>query len=368
MIAVNNPSLRDIETPALLVDLGALERNVEVMASRATSAGVSLRPHAKTHKSTHIAGLQVKAGAVGIACATVAELALLASAGLEGLLLTAPQVETTKLGRIARINRERDIAVVVDHPLQVEGFAAAVSAADKPLALLVDVDVGQARTGVVSAADAIMIAKQIACQQKLEFRGIQGFAGHAQHLPDPQQRRRAAAAAAGTLQYCAEALKNEGLPPTVITGSGTGTYEQDSGGPYTELQVGSYVFMDSDYARIVDEAGSAPSFEPSLFVLAAVVSANRPGQVTVNAGTKALATNGPPPSRMIGVPQGSTYRFAGDEHGIIELAEGQKPPELGEQVLIQATHCDPTVNLHNHYHAVQEGEVQRWPISGRYGG
>src|SRR5262249_46449786 len=149
--------------------------------------------------------------------------------------------------------------------------------------------------------------------------------------------------------------------------SGTGTYGLDAGAPYTELQPGSYVFMDADYHRLRYQTGAEMPFSPSLFVLASVVSANRPGQGTVDAGTKALATNGPPPDHLIGAGPGASYRFAGDEHGIVMLPAGAPPPPLGARLLIGATHCDPTVNLHACLHAVGDRALERWPIRGRYG-
>jgi D-serine deaminase-like pyridoxal phosphate-dependent protein len=152
-----------------------------------------------------------------------------------------------------------------------------------------------------------------------------------------------------------------------MSGSGTGTFRQDSLGPYNELQAGSYVFMDADYARILDHEGNGPDFEPSLFVLATVISVNGPGQVTIDAGTKALATNGPPPSSLRGAPPGSTYRFAGDEHGLIVHPPAAVAPALGARVLIGATHCDPTVNLHGLMHAVSGNRCQRWHVRARHG-
>lgn len=338
------------------------------MAARTKRAGMRLRPHAKTHKSTQIAALQIGAGATGIACATVSEAEVLASAGIGGLLLTAPQMGASKFNRIARIHHEHSISLVVDHIKQVKGLAANVHPDDKALPVFVEVDVGQLRTGVTDIADGVRLAQAIAAHPRLNFAGIQGYAGHAQHIADPQERKIAARKAAEILRSFAAALAEAGLRPPVITGSGTGTYQQDSEGPYNELQVGSYVFMDSDYARILDETGSGPSFEPSLFVLATIVSVNWTGQVTVDAGTKALATNGPPPCHIIGTVKGGTYRFAGDEHGIVNIPDGQIAPELGDHLLIGATHCDPTVNLHSCYHVIGEGEAEIWRIRGRYGG
>ncbi|MGD9770064.1 MAG: DSD1 family PLP-dependent enzyme [Pseudolabrys sp.] len=364
---LHSAALRDLETPALIVDVAALKRNIDAMAAFARSAGVALRPHAKTHKSPEIAALQMRAGAIGICCATVAEAEMLAAAGIGGLLLTAPQIGDARFSRIAAINRGPGITVVFDHAAQIEGLGRALRSGERKLSVAVDTDVGQLRTGVTDLGEGVRLAQAIAAHPHLEFAGIQGFAGNAQHIADPQARNTAAAAAADTLRTFAKMLSDAGLKPGLITGSGTGTYRQDAAGPYSELQVGSYVFMDSDYARIVDEGGAGPAFEPSLFVLATVVSVNVPGQVTVDAGTKALATNGPPPCHIVGAPAGATYRFAGDEHGIISVPTGHTAPALGDRLLIGATHGDPTVNLHAAYRVVEHDSVQTWPIRARYG-
>ena len=355
-----------IQTPALIVDRAALGANIDRMAARARQAGLALRPHAKTHKSKDIAALQLKAGAIGIACATIAEAEMLAAAGIPGILITTSVVGAAKQARVAKLNREADIAVVVDHIQQVDEVLAALRPGDPPMRLVIDVDVGHARTGVTDLALGTSLAQAIAARSELRFAGIQGFAGHAQHIAAAPERKAAAASAATILRTFADALTVQGLKPELVTGSGTGAYNYDLAGPYNELQVGSYVFMDSDYARIVDEDGKSPSFAISLFVLATVVSVNRAGQVSVDAGTKALATNGPPPCVIIGAPAGSTYRFAGDEHGIITIPAGAPSPSLGARMLIGATHCDPTVNLHSSYHVVTEGDVEKWPIVGRY--
>jgi D-serine deaminase-like pyridoxal phosphate-dependent protein len=355
-----------LETPALVLDGAALERNIERMAAVARRAGVALRPHAKTHKSKDIAALQLRAGAVGIACATLGEVEALAAAGIGGLLLTAPMMGEAKFARAAKLNRATGLMVVVDHPRQVEGLIGALQAGDRKLRVLVDVDVGQARTGVTEPAAGVSLAAMIARHPQLEFAGIQGFAGHAQHVVDAGERKAVGARAAAELQAMIKALAEAGLPPNLVTGSGTGTYSLDAAGPYNELQVGSYALMDADYARLEDDERRSLEFAPSLFVLATVVSTNRPGQVTVDAGTKALAVNGPPPRHIIGAPRGATYTFAGDEHGVITIPDREQPPPLGARVLIGATHCDPTVNLHSSFHVLRNGELSRWPISGRY--
>jgi D-serine deaminase-like pyridoxal phosphate-dependent protein len=358
----------DLATPALVIDATAVEANISRMAASAHSAGIALRPHAKTHKSPDVAKLQRDAGAIGIACATIFEAEDLARANLDNLLITSPIVGTDKVARLIRLHRRTPVMVVVDHPVQMDSLLAALSANDRPIEVLVDMDIGQARTGVTSVEEGLNLAKRIAGEPRLRFVGLQGFAGHVQHIVDPEERCRAADLSGQFVRALTERLRAEGLPPEIVSGSGTGASAFDlHGGPYTELQVGSYVFMDSDYGRLRELGGERLPYQNALFVLATVVSANRAAQVTVDAGTKALAVNGPPPDRLLGVPEGATYTFAGDEHGIIHLPAGKMQPAMGARVLIGATHCDPTVNLYTCYHVVNAGRpIERWPIIGHY--
>jgi len=364
----NGAALGGVATPGLVIEAALVDANIERMQAAARRAGVSLRPHAKTHKSPDIARRQRQAGAVGMACATVREAEDMSVAGISDVLITSPVVGPDKLGRVVELHRRSSIMLVADHPAQVDAIAAALRSDDPLLSLLVDVDVGQARTGIVSPRDAVALARQIRSISQLCFAGLQGYAGHIQHVVDGKERRQATEDAAVLLRAVVEALRADDLAPEVISGSGTGTSAFDLAGDcYTELQTGSYVFMDADYGRVREPDGTELPYQHALFVLATVVSANRAGQVTVDAGTKALAVNGPAPDRFIGVPAGSSYAFAGDEHGTIKLPTGAMPPAIGSRVLIGATHCDPTVNLHGSYHVVNaDGGLTRWPIVGRY--
>lgn len=367
MLSVLKNLDQSVETPALVLDEAAMQRNIAKMAKSAVEAGVSLRPHAKTHKCLEVARAQMAGGAIGISCATVAELSEFASAGFDELLLTSPVADPLKLQRLAEIFRSSRIGVVVDHVEQVKALNALVTASSIKPRVLIDIDVGQRRTGVCGVAAALEIATQIAGSSGLEFAGIQGFAGHVQHIADPIERLQSSQGVARSLAAYADALQSAGHMIQIVTGSGTGASEFDLDGPYTELQVGSYVFMDADYGAIRRAGGLALPFDPSLFVLATVTSVNRPNEFTIDAGVKALAFNGPPPSRIIGAPEGSTYRFAGDEHGIITMPEDRQAPVLGSRVLVMTTHCDPTVNLHPRYTVIKsDGSVDVWPIVGRY--
>ncbi len=364
----NGGLFRAITTPALVLDAVALDANIARMADAARTAGVSLRPHGKTHKSPDVARRQRTAGAVGLCCATLLEAEEMTAAGIDGILVTSPIVGADKASRLAALHRRAGVMTVVDHPEQVDGILAATSPGDAPLTLVVDVDIGQRRTGVVDAESGIALARLIAAEPRLMFGGLQAYAGHVQHIPDAQKRRSAATASEHLIRAIAGQLRAEGLAPRIVSGSGTGTSAFDlEKGPYNELQVGSYVFMDADYSRILQPDGSRLPFDNALFVLATVVSANRQGQVTVDAGTKALAMNGPLPDRLIGAPTGSRYTFWGDEHGTIHLPAGAAILPIGARILIGVTHCDPTVNLHPAYNVVTEqGMLMNWPIVGRY--
>lgn len=364
----SSPALAHIATPALVIDVAALDRNILAMADQARSAGMPLRPHVKTHKCADVARRQIAAGAVGLACATVAELHHLIDCGFRDILLTSPVADALKCDLIADAGLRAKLAVVVDHPDQVALLDAAAEKVGSRLSVLVDIDVGQRRAGVASVAACVATARAVNTARNLAFAGIQGFAGQAQHIVEEEARKEAASEVAEYLRGCAEALRREGLAVGWITGSGTGTSAYDLNGPFTELQVGSYIFMDADYARLAGRSGGGLGFEKSLFVLATVVSINRQGQVTIDAGTKAFAQNGPPPRLMLGIEEeGAEYRFAGDEHGSIALKNASAAPVLGSRVLLEATHCDPTVNLYASFNALHpDGRLEHWQIGGRY--
>lgn len=336
------------------------------MAAHAKRAGQSLRPHAKTHKSVVIARKQIAAGAIGICCATLPELKAMAEAGIVGLLLTAPVQDPAKVDSLIATAKKTPIIVAVDHPSQIEALAAKIPT-DVTVDVIVDVDVGQKRTGVCNVRDIIAIARLVSRHKQFKFSGLQGYAGHVQHIVDFAERTREATRVSTLLGEYIAGLRQSGFEPAIVSGGGTGTHEIDlAGQPFTEIQAGSYVFMDADYGRILDASGGALPFECSLFMLTTVTSANVPGQVTVDAGTKSLAVNGPAPHVIIGAPEGAAYAFAGDEHGILSFPRGSEAPKLGSRILMSVTHCDPTVNLFSVMHAVSRSSgLKKWPVVGR---
>jgi D-serine deaminase-like pyridoxal phosphate-dependent protein len=360
--------LSDVETPALVVDESALRRNVTAMASIARSSSVALRPHVKTHKSAEIGRIQLDEGAIGLSCATVAELHAFSRLGFDELLLTSPVADRRKLERLAEIMRTKKISMVVDHVDQVRALSDIVDGEVLTPRILIDVDVGQNRTGICNVDQLLAVVSEITKAPDLEFAGIQAFAGQIQHIKDADERGRAARIVSARINDLLSALHDAGHDVDIVTGSGTGAAEFDRSGPYGELQVGSYVFMDADYGLVQRGDGIGLNFEPSLFILATVTCVNRLNEFTIDAGVKALAFNGPSPSLILGASEGATYRFAGDEHGIVVLPSGGRMPKLGDRVLVLTTHCDPTVNLHSRYTVIRSnGEVDCWPVLGRYG-
>ena len=361
-------SRRSLNTPALVLDLDMLDRNIAEMAAFARAHNVKLRPHAKTHKSADIARRQIAAGALGVCCAKLGEAEALAEGGIQALHITSPVVTPQAIDRLVALNAQvDDLMVVIDHPANAEALAAAASRAGKPLAVVVDIDPGIHRTGVASPEAAVALAKTVAGLKSLRYAGVQFYCGSHQHIKDFAERKASIEERTEYLKGILARLEAAGLKPPIVTGSGTGTHFIDAKlGAFTELQVGSYVFMDHDYA-VCDLRGlDKPTFEQALQIDARVVSANTPGMVTVDAGLKAMATEKGPPPILKGAVEGSTTRFMGDEHLAVIAPDGKAAPALAEQVILTPPHCDPTVNMYESYHVVKgDTLVDIWPVTAR---
>ena len=357
-------SRRDLNTPALIIDVEALERNIGAMASFAKAGGLNLRPHAKTHKCATIAKQQMAAGAVGVCCAKLGEAEALSDAGVTNILITSPVVGPAGVERlVALAARTPGLMATVDHPDVVDALAATGAA----LTLLVDIDPGIHRTGVANPEAALLLAQRIAAEPNLTFAGVQFYCGSQQHIEDFAARREAIVERTAYLSGIIETLTAAGLAPGLITGGGTGTHAIDAElGVFNELQVGSYIFMDRQYSDCDLTGDGATRFETSLLVDARVISANHAYMVTVDAGFKAFATEAGAPPVVSGAAEGSEFRFMGDEHGALIPPRGVAPPKLGEVVTFAAPHCDPTVNLYEAFHAVKgDTLVDIWPIEAR---
>jgi D-serine deaminase-like pyridoxal phosphate-dependent protein len=361
-------SRRSLNTPALVLDVEALDRNIAAMAAFAAANGLKLRPHAKTHKSVDIAARQIAAGALGVCCAKLGEAEALGEEGVTGILITSPVVGGPATERlVALAAKVPGLMAAADHPDAVAAIGAAAKAAGVTLTLVVDLDPGLRRTGVASPEAAVALAQQIAAHPSLTFGGIQCYCGAEQHIEGYAERREAIVTKMARLTEAVEGLKAAGLAPPIVTGGGTGTHAIDAElGVFTELQVGSYIFMDRQYGECALRADGPVPFETSLMVDARVISASYPMLVTIDAGLKAFATEAGAPPILAGAAEGSQYRFMGDEHGAIVPPRGVAPPALGERVTLAAPHCDPTVNLYEAYHVVTGDDlVAIWPVTAR---
>ena len=361
-------SRADLNTPILVLDVEALDRNIAHMAGLVAERGVRLRPHAKTHKSVDIARRQIAAGAVGVCCAKIGEAEVLADGGIAGILITSPVAAPQAIQRLAMLaKRARGLMAVVDHPGVAARLDAALAAADARLDVIIDIDPGIARTGVPSAEAAVALAQAIADLSHIRYRGVQYYCGSQQHIEDYAERRAAIVERTAYLNEVIAALAAAGFAPSIVTGSGTGTHQIDLElGTFTELQAGSYVFMDKQYLDCDLTGGGDPPFEVSLAVDARVVSANHSGLVTIDAGFKALSTDGGVAVVRRGAPETAFFAFMGDEHAALIAPDIGTALQPGDPVSLTVPHCDPTVNLYDHYHVVAgDTLVAIWPVGAR---
>lgn len=357
-----------LNTPALVLDIDALDRNIEAMASLVAAHGVLLRPHAKTHKSVDIARRQIAAGAVGLCCAKIGEAEVLVDGGITGVLITSPVAAPAAIQRLAvLVAKAPRLKVVVDHPAVVTQIDHALADGDAALEVLIDIDPGIHRTGVASAAAAVALATTIAASSRLHYRGVQFYCGAQQHIESFADRRAAIRERTAYLQGVIAALTAAGFAPEIVTGSGTGTHRIDLAlGVFTEIQAGSYVFMDQQYLDCDLADGPTSPFETALAVDTRVVSANHAGLVTIDSGFKSLSTDGGAAVVMRGAPADTRFVFMGDEHGALVGAGIGDRLKPGDAVTLTVPHCDPTVNLYDTYHVVRgDTLIDLWQVSAR---
>jgi D-serine deaminase-like pyridoxal phosphate-dependent protein len=342
--------LDEVDTPALVLELDAFERNLRRMTDAVAGRKIRVRAHSKTHKSPEIARQQVAAGAVGVCCQKVSEAEALVEGGIADVLISNEIVGASKLERLAALS---DIANL-----------RAIAATGATLDIYVEIDVGARRCGVTPGAAALALAREATRLPNLRFAGLQAYHGAAQHVRAMVDRRAQIKRAAEAAQSTRKMIEAAGVACPIVTGGGSGTFMFEiESGAYDEIQPGSYIFMDADYARN-EWAAPLPRFEHALFVLATVMSRPAPVRAVVDAGLKASSVDS-------GLPQvwqrpGLTFVRASDEHGVIEVAADRAAPALGEKLLLVPGHCDPTVNLHEWYVCVRGGRVEAlWPIAGR---
>lgn len=356
-------TIQELPTPALLLDADLFRSNIRRMAAHAAASGKKLRPHAKAHKCIEIAKRQIAAGAAGVCVATVNEAELLVHGGIRNVLLTSPIADRLKCRRIVALCAAgADVSAVVDHAEQVRMYGEEAARAALKMTLLVDLDVGDHRTGILPGRPAYQLAQAILEHRSLDFGGLQAYSVRASHLHETEGRAEYSATALQAALETKELLEASGIETREITGASSGSYAADSRLPYvTELQAGTYALMDAAYARI-----GGVDFEHALTVLATVISANHADRVTVDAGFKAFATDRPFGPGVMGF-EGARYAWAGDEFGYLFLDHAAERPGLGDRLRFIPPHCDPTVNLYDRIHVCHGDEVQEiWPVMDRY--
>ncbi len=366
LTALIGRSVAAIDTPALVVDLDAMQRNLERMQAFANQHGMRLRPHAKMHKSAALALRQMHAGAVGVCVQKPSEAAAMVAGGVTNVYMSNQAVSLSKCELLSQLNtalvaQKGQISVAVDSLLGIQRIAQAMAThgAGSRMDVYVEIDVGQARCGVPPGDAALPLVQAIAQHPSLRFAGLQAYHGRAQHLRSAAERRAAIAAVVADVQRTQRVLEAAGFNVPLVTGAGSGTFSHEAAsGAYGELQAGSYLFMDADYAA--NEADpQQPQFEHALFVKSQVMSRSKPStpgasddRAVVDAGHKSHAIDSGLPKPWAG--HGADWVFAngGDEHGILR---GSQLPELGDTVWLVPGHCDPTVNLHSYMVGVRGG-------------
>jgi len=358
----------DLPTPSLLVDLDLLETNIAKMSQHAKASSIHLRPHAKTHKCPEIARRQVEAGALGVCTSTIHEAEVMAAAGIKELLITSELVGKNKVERLLRLTREQPGTMsVVDNARQAEQLNEAASANKLTLNVMIDIDPIGRRTGILPGDDAVGLAERIMKLPQLKLRGIHSYSGASSHVTGFEARQEHSHRVMQAPLESFFRMQKAGMPVEIMSGGSTGTYNIDTSlKGMTELQTGSYVFMDVDYRRVGGKNGTVyEDFAPSLSVLATVTSKNHADRATIDAGYKAFATDrkfGPEIKGLSGVD----YQFNGDEHGALLLNNPSREVQLGDRLEFIVPHCDPNVNLYDRIFCVRGDRVVAvWPIAAR---
>ncbi|MIL09620.1 DSD1 family PLP-dependent enzyme [Salmonella enterica subsp. enterica] len=366
--AVPGMNEADIQTPCLILDLDALERNIKKMGDYARAHGMRHRSHGKLHKSVDVQKLQEKlGGSVGVCCQKVSEAEVFARGGIKDILVTNEVRDAAKIDRLARLPKYgASVTVCVDDVANIADLSAAAQKHGTELGVFVEIDCGAGRCGVKTAGAVVEVAKAAAAAPNLTFKGIQAYQGAMQHMDNYDDRKAKLDAAIAQVKEAVDALEAVGLKPEFVSGGGTGSYYFESNsGVYNELQCGSYAFMDADYGRIHDQNGKRidkGEWENALFILTSVMSHAKPNLAVVDAGLKAQSVDSGLP--FIYGRDDVKYIKCSDEHGVVDDPNGVLA--INEKLRLVPGHCDPTCNVHDWYIGVRNGKVETvWPVSAR---
>lgn len=362
----------DIDTPALLVDLDILERNLAKMNEHLRDSPAKVRPHAKSHKTPEIAHMQMAYGAVGITCAKVSEAEAMAEGGIQHILISSELIGPHKNLRAAHLAKKCDLMVACESTRNVEELAAAAAQVGTPVSAIIEADIGNRRCGVRSVEQAVNLARVICQQPLLRFRGIMGYEGQCVFIKEQAARREAAQKALTSLVEMAEAIRQAGMPVEVVSAGGTGTYSITGHFPgITDIQAGSYIFMDTRYAQV-----EGIDFEHSLTLLATVVSRPTSDLAVLDYGLKSVtaefglaapakATRRDGSHNPYGI-DGTEVIGLSEEHARLRLVAPSRDLAVGDKVEILPTHCCTTINTHDYIYAVRNGVIEAvWKIAAR---
>jgi len=357
----------DISTPALLIDKSNLLDNMKIMSNYAKKNKINLRPHTKSHKTSKIAKMQIKNGAVGICVATLYEAEIMSKNNIKGIFLTSPITNKSNKFRIKKLlNSSSDVMLVIDSLHGLNFYANIASEYNIKINILIDCDImgiGKnkiIRTGVKNIKEIIKLASRINNNKNLIYKGITAYAGDIQHINNYNSRKIETSSRHRYLKSIIEQLNTKDLKPKIVSGGGTGSFDIDTSSKlFTELQTGSYIFNDVEYDNVNIYESNKKPFKSSLFVASSVISIIDNNNYIIDAGLKALSTDSKLLPKPLGsLPPGTMYKFMGDEHGKITIPKNSnKRLRYGEIVIIQPSHCDPTVNLYNKCYLINKGKV-----------
>ena len=357
----------ELDTPALCLDLDKMEKNVATMQAALKKYGLPSRPHAKTHKCAAIAKYQLATGSIGICCAKLSEAEAMVAGGVDKILMTTANPSKNKIARAMALRKaHRDFIQAVDEEQNARDLSDAAKAAGVVADVVIDVAVGT-RSGIPAGDAALALAQSIDKLPNLKLRGMLSYDGGVQHAKGFAARKERALETIEPNAATFEAMKKSGLNTEIFSGGGTGTYNIMHAVPgFTDVQVGSYLFMDMQYLAIGSEDGDPvyKDFQPSLTVVTTVLNNRFPGKLTTDAGAKALTIN-VPHAGVVGEP-GMEYNAGSDEFGVITFTESAKSYQIGDRLELIVPHCDPVVNLYDQIYGIRQDRVEVvWPITAR---
>ncbi len=356
--------ITDVDTPALLLNLDVFEKNRLKLKKQLIQTDTNFRPHSKSHKCPSIAKLQLKDGAVGICCQKVSEAEIMSKAGIKNILISNQIVGSTKIQRLVKLSKSASIMVCIDNKENINQIDKYCKIFDTRVGILVELDVGTNRCGVVGEFEVLKLVKLINSCSNLDFIGIQAYQGKAQHVREYNARKSLIENASQAVKRALDLLQENGISCKVVSGGGTGTFNFEvQSAVFNEVQLGSYVFMDGDYGRNLDASGDTTNFfDQSLFLLATVMSLPSDSRAVVDVGLKSVAVDSGLPDVCL---EGFKYVSASDEHGVLEIPNLNNL-KLGDKIKLIPGHCDPTVNLHDWIVGYRGDKVEViWDITAR---